>query len=162
MSSKSVQVNFHVEQKCTSTFSYRVSFVATIFSILFLEVCNTHVGARPKNTHEHTTHFRPAKQPTATFSVATNITISSKVVQASQQRRGVSLSFSGGRFVNTIDRVHYHLRLGFCLSNGYRCHSCVEQISSQGSNQMTVLSDSNQQHSLQQDTLTIIFFSKPL
>ena len=39
----------------------------------------------------------------------------------------------GGRFLNTNDSVHYCLRSGFCLSDGYSCHSCLEQISHQES-----------------------------
>ena len=47
-------------------------------------------------------------------------------------------SFSGfldprGRFANTNNSVHYHLRSGVCLSDGYSCHGCVERISPQGS-----------------------------
>jgi hypothetical protein len=37
----------------------------------------------------------------------------------------------GGRFAFTNESVHYHHWLGFCLSDGYSCHGCVEQVSLQ-------------------------------
>jgi hypothetical protein len=37
----------------------------------------------------------------------------------------------GGRFAFTNGSVHYHHWLGFCLSDGYSCHSRVEQVSLQ-------------------------------
>jgi hypothetical protein len=37
----------------------------------------------------------------------------------------------GERFAFTNESVHYHHWLGFCLSDGYSCHSHVEQASLQ-------------------------------
>ncbi len=37
----------------------------------------------------------------------------------------------GGKFAFTSESVHYHYRLGVCLSDGCSCHSCVEQVSLQ-------------------------------
>ncbi len=35
----------------------------------------------------------------------------------------------GRRFAFTNESVHYHHRLGFCLSDGYSCHNHVQQVS---------------------------------
>jgi hypothetical protein len=37
----------------------------------------------------------------------------------------------GGRLAFTNKSVHYHHWSGFCLSNGYCCQGCVEQVSLQ-------------------------------
>jgi hypothetical protein len=39
----------------------------------------------------------------------------------------------GGRFSLMNKSVHHHHWLGFCLSDGYSCHGCVEQVSLQES-----------------------------
>ncbi len=37
----------------------------------------------------------------------------------------------GGRLAFMNKSVHYHRWLGFCLSDGFSCHGCVEQVSLQ-------------------------------
>jgi hypothetical protein len=74
----------------------------------------------------------------------------------------------GGRFAITNKSVHYHHQSGLCLNNGYSCHGCVEQVTSQEKEStvpvpswIDVFSKSTKSSSCQTQAASIAYLEEP-